>query len=116
MGGIKLSFWDKAKYIMLRLSFNSLNVDNWSTERIPAIHVSGHDMATEAGVDRPQKANMCMSTTPIVLSQDELGLHIWYNGQPMLEAWGHWTPPVLVSLLHRDSIRLFGSNKAPFGY
>lgn len=43
---------------------------------------------------------MCKCTTPIILSQDKLSLHIWYNGQPKLEAWSHyWTPPVLVSLL-----------------
>lgn len=35
---------------MLRLSRNSMNV-NMSTERIPAIHVSGHDKTTEAGVE-----------------------------------------------------------------
>lgn len=52
-----LCFWEKTKYIMLRLSSNSMNVSNLSTERIPAIHVSGHDMTMEAGVegmDRPQ--------------------------------------------------------------
>lgn len=38
------------RYTMLRLSRNSMNV-NMSTERIPAIHVSGHDMTTEAGVE-----------------------------------------------------------------
>lgn len=82
---------------MLRLSSNSMNVSNLSTERIPAIHVSGHDMTMGAGVREwtGHRANMCTSTTPIVLSKDELGLHIWCNGQPKFEAWSHWTPIVL---------------------
>ena len=35
---------------MLRLSRNSMNV-NMSTEKRPAIHVSGHDKTMEAGVE-----------------------------------------------------------------
>lgn len=68
---------------MVRLSSNSMNVDNLSTERIPAIHVSGHDVTMEAGVE---ETCVRTSTTPIILSQDKLSLHTWYNGQPKFEA------------------------------
>lgn len=43
MGGIKFKFF--------MLSSNSMNVVNLSTERIPAIQVSGHDVTMEAGVE-----------------------------------------------------------------
>lgn len=93
---------------MLRLSRNSVNVKvvKMSTERIPAIHVSGHDMTTEAGVDGTGQitAGKTFVPTPIVRSQDEPGRPASLE-QPKFEASGHWTPP-------RSLFRFFIENRS----
>lgn len=67
-------------HTMLRLSRNSMNI-NMSTERIPAIHVSGHDMTREAGVeglDSSQRENICTSTQRLsfYLKRNQADLHV----------------------------------------
>lgn len=85
---------------MLRLSRNSMNV-NMSTERIPAIHVSGHDKTTEAGVEGhlyEYNAYHCMFDT---------------TASPSSRLGATRRPRFFFRFFIGEFIQLFHSNEAP---